>query len=95
MSIEAQLKKDLNKADWSIIEPHLKRDAVVVVDQDLDLIAVAKAVVLDEAETMKSWMKDGLVSKPSEAQKSLWKDSSKKFIFLILQPFVLIQEISN
>jgi len=47
--LKTQLEKDLATISWQEILPHAKRDAVVVIDQDLDILDVAEAIALDNS----------------------------------------------
>ncbi|MCB0412695.1 MAG: DUF2288 family protein [Bdellovibrionales bacterium] len=96
MSLIAQLKKEINKADWEMLKPHADRDAIIVVDQELELADVAAAVVKDDSDTVKNWMDLKKVGKPLAEQLTEWGNNpNKSFIFIIVQPYVLVQEMAN
>ncbi|BFM41249.1 DUF2288 domain-containing protein [Synechocystis sp. LKSZ1] len=91
--IQTQLRDELAPMDWETIIPHVKRDAVIIVDPSLDLIEVATAIAEDQVAPVQNWIQAGLLHKPSTADLSDWNhDLKKEFQTLIVQPFVLIQD---
>jgi hypothetical protein len=44
--IQTQLATELAPMDWETLIPHAKRDAVIVVDEALDLLEVGVAIAL-------------------------------------------------
>ncbi|MDJ0552914.1 MAG: DUF2288 domain-containing protein [Microcoleaceae cyanobacterium MO_207.B10] len=91
--IRAQLAENLDVAEWNWLVPHVKRDAVVIIDQELDLLDAGVAIASDQTSSVQNWISRELISKPSAEQLSIWNsDDKKKFNALIVQPFVLVQE---
>lgn len=94
--LKTQLKKDLATISWQEILPHAKRDAVVVIDQDLDILAVAEAIALDDSSQVNNWISHELLTKPSSQQLTKWNsDPELAFTAAIVQPFVIIQPNLN
>lgn len=90
------LKRTLDEAEWSWIEPLLERESVIVVSQDLELLSVAEKVADDDKAAVTKWIADGHVTKPSPAQIAAWQAvPEKRFLTVVVQPFVLIQEKSH
>ncbi len=76
--------------------PHADRDAVILVAESLDLVDVGYAIANDQATSVEQWIQDCLIYKPSIEQKAVWsEDQTKRFQALILQPYVLIQELAS
>lgn len=91
--IREQLAENLDVAEWNWLIPHVKRDAVVIIDQELDLLDVGVAIASDRTSSVKDWISRELIYKPSAEQLSIWNSNdTKKFNALIVQPFVLVQE---
>jgi hypothetical protein len=91
--VREKLKAELMTAAWIDLKDHAERNAVFLVSQDLDLITVGEKIVTDESSTVASWINDGSLVRPSLAQMKTWEnDNGKSFLFLILQPHILIQE---
>ncbi len=55
--IRKSLKRDLAEVCWRELRVHLQRDAIIVVDDALDLIETAIAVADDD----KKWLSSGLM----------------------------------
>ena len=94
--IKAQLTEELADIDWGSLIPHAQRDAVIVVNPGLDLIEVGIAIAQDNVIPVQRWIGEKLVCKPSPEQLSNWNlEPDKQFTTLIVQPFVLVQEIPS
>lgn len=93
--LRAELAKSMDEAEWNWLIPHVKRDAVVVVDRQLDLLDVGEAIASDNVSSVQHWISEQLIYKPSSAQLSDWNGNlTKRFNTLIVQPFVLVQELA-
>lgn len=91
-----KLESELQETDWAPLEEHYQRGAIVYVDQSLDLIEVGEKIALDEVNQVKLWMKDQKLLTPDEKLTVTWKhDTEKKFRFIIISPYVLIQEMNQ
>jgi hypothetical protein len=87
-----ELNDLVDEAEWDWLIPHAKRDAVVIVDNGLDLVEVGEAIAADNVPIVQRWIEEGQLIKPSPQQLSDWDgDRSKRFRALIVQPFVLVQ----
>ncbi|MEA5510904.1 DUF2288 domain-containing protein [Crocosphaera sp. UHCC 0190] len=92
--LKTRLIKDLANVNWNDIKPHAQRDAVIVVNENLDLLEVGVAIAKDDKISVEHWITEQLINKPSNQQLSDWNvEPSKLFKTLIVQPFVLVQEI--
>jgi hypothetical protein len=90
-SIQEQLAQDMADIEWSDLIPHCQRDAVIVVDEALNLIEAGVAIAQDNVAQVQVWVEEQLLQKPTEKQLSLWNQSpSQRFSTLIVQPYVLI-----
>lgn len=93
--IRAELEEMLDEAEWNWLQPHADRQALVVVGQELDLIEVGVAIASDNVQSVQHWMGEQLIYKPSPEQVADWNGNrSKRFNTLIVQPFVLVQELA-
>lgn len=94
-NLRAELAENLDRAEWEWLIPHAQRDAVLIVAQQLDLIDVGVAIASDNVASVQHWIGEQLISKPSPTQLSDWNgDRTKRFNTLIVQPYVLIQELA-
>jgi hypothetical protein len=95
-STSEKLKTELETAEWDILKPHLERDALIIVSEELDLVHVATAVADGRLKDVELWMQKGLLTKPTPAQLHSWDQNPlTPFLFLIVQPWVLIQLRAN
>ncbi len=91
--IRKSLKRDLAEVCWRELRVHLQRDAIIVVDDALDLIETAIAVADDDKKMVEQWIDAGQLGKPSQQQLERWEaELDHSFQMLIVQPFILIQE---
>lgn len=94
--IKSRLVENLDVAEWDWLVPHVKRDALVVVNPDLDLLDVGVAIASDNVSSVQRWISEALIAKPSPEQLSDWNQNrTKKFDTIIVDPFVLVQESST
>ena len=92
--LRAELEKDLDEAQWEWLIPHVKRDSVLILAKELNLVNVGIAIASDNLQSVQHWISEQLIQKPSETQLSNWNsDPQKRFNTLIVQPYVLIQEL--
>jgi hypothetical protein len=93
--LRAELTESLDEAEWEWLIPHAQRDAIIVVAVELDLLDVGVAIASDNISSVQRWISEELVVKPSTAQLGEWNsDRQKRFNTLIVQPYVLVQEIA-
>lgn len=91
---QSNLKEDLDEAEWSWLKPHVTRDAVVIVQRPLDLVQVGEVMAQNQVNQIQAWLTQGLLAKPTAEQIQQWDQApTKRFNSLIVQPFVLIQEL--
>lgn len=94
-SLREQLTENLDEAEWDWLTPHVEREVVIIVESQLDLLTVGEAIALDQATSVQHWISEQLIHKPSPEQVYEWNDQPKKrFQALIVQPFVLVQELA-
>lgn len=85
------LKENLNEAEWSWIQPHALRDAVIVVGAPLELLVVGEQIANNNTQQVGEWIQQGLLRKPSKQEIQFWDQTpTQKFQTLIVQPYVLI-----
>ncbi|HIK03679.1 MAG TPA: DUF2288 family protein [Trichormus sp. M33_DOE_039] len=93
--LRQELSETIDEAEWEWLIPHVQRDAVILVSLDLDLLDVGEAIATDNTSSVQEWIERQLITKPSNTQMGEWNsDRQKRFNTLILQPYVLVQEIA-
>ena len=94
--LREKLNKDIADISWQELLPHAKRDAVIIVNSELDISDVAVAIAQDNTTSVQSWIASQSITKPTANQLSQWNDNpQKQFTALIVQPFVVVQEIQG
>jgi len=91
--LRSELAESLDEAEWDWLEPHAKRDSVILVNHGLNLLDVGEAIANDNVTSVQRWIDEALIQKPSPQQISDWNQNrTKRFNALIVQPYVLVQE---
>ncbi len=91
-----KLKKDVANISWKDLQPHARRDAIIVVKDELDLSEVALAIAEDNTVSVQAWISAQAISKPTAEQLTDWNNTpQKQFTTLIVQPFVIVKQVNN
>jgi hypothetical protein len=95
--LKTKLKNEIMTAPWVEIRPHwADRNSVIFVEAELDLVDVGQSIVTDNASQVETWLASHQISRPNESQIEAWDSSPEKsFRFLIVQPYVLIQDLGH
>ena len=79
--------------EWSVLEPHFARGDLLAVAPQLDLVAVAAAMMEDNSERIKGWMDAGQLQVASDAQAADWAERQPDTLWaVVIRPWVLVQE---
>lgn len=90
-----ELAAKIDIVEWFMLRAHLERGGVIVVDPLLDLAEVGGGVAADDVKTIERWVSSGLIVKPTAQQIESWDaEKGKRFLCLIVSPYVLVQEES-
>lgn len=88
-----ELAESLDEAEWDWLKPHVKRDVVLVVHQELDLLDVGVAIASDDVPLVQHWINTQQLHKPFPDELIDWNtNQTKRFQALIVQPYILVQE---
>ena len=90
-----RLTNDIDEARWNMLADHHKREALFILEKNLELAAVGLAMNRDEVSYVQQWLASGELSRPIEEQIAIWKEEETKFKYLIVQPYVLAKVISE
>lgn len=93
--LRAELTEMMGPVQWAYLKPHVQRDVVVVVNPNLDLVDVGVAIASDDTRAVTRWINEQLIVKPTPDELTQWSASNKRFTSLIVQPYVLVQDISS
>lgn len=91
--LKKKLKEEIESCDWSMLEAHHEREALLLVEGEIPLIDAAMALAKDNVELVKYWQSKNFFRRPTEEEIKSWSEDkfNKMARFLIIQPFVLIQ----
>ncbi|MFB2834664.1 DUF2288 domain-containing protein [Floridanema evergladense] len=93
--LKAELTASLDEAEWQWLLPHVGRDSLIVVNPELSIVDVGVAIANDNVSLVQNWINQQLIYKPTLNQMEQWQANlNKRFNALIVQPFVLIQELA-
>ncbi len=88
-----ELALTVDEAHWDWLRAHLERGGLIVVARDLDIVEVGLKLAADDTGCIAGWIAGGKLTKPSAEQIGAWDgDQEKRFLCLIISPYVLIQE---
>jgi hypothetical protein len=90
---QQELASKIDMAEWFMLRAHLERGGLIVVDALLDLAEVGAGVAADDVKAIERWVVSGLIGKPTAHQIKSWdEEKGKRFLCLIVSPYVLVQE---
>jgi hypothetical protein len=91
--LRAELAELLDEAEWDWLVPHAQRDAILLIDPNLDLLDVGVAIASDNVTAVQHWIQEQQIAKPSPEQLANWNNNrTHRFQALIVQPYVLVQD---
>lgn len=81
---------------WRDLAPHAERGAILLVDAELDLLDVAQKTAKDDTAAIGAWLNQKKLAKPVIEQLEAWnRTPDRPFRFVIVAPYVFIQEIGH
>ena len=90
--LSEKLLAEIQTVEWEVLQPHQDRDALIVVKSGLEIVDAGVAMATDNTELIQSWLENGFLSKPTVEEIQKWSTANYFLKFLIVQPFVLVQE---
>lgn len=94
-NLREQLTELLDEAELEWLKPHIQKDVVIIVVPDLDILDVGMAISSDNTQSVQHWISEQLLVKPSSDILSRWNSNpTQKFQALIVQPYILVQELT-
>ena len=92
--LRTKLQEELDTAEWRDLRTQLRRDSLILVAPQLDLIEVAWCVAKDRSATVADWIASGLLRKPEQEELAGWeRQLDMPFRMLIVAPYILIQQV--
>jgi hypothetical protein len=94
--LREKLRSEIAVADATLLLPHQRRDALLVVLPEVDLLDLAVAIGSDETKRVATLLAENKVYKPTLGQLADWcVDLELRFQYVILQPYVLAQPLAR
>lgn len=91
-----ELTKSLGPIEFSDLRAHLARGAVIVVARSLDLLDAGEALARDDKAKVAVWIEQKMIDKPSLRMIERWSKLQGAILTsLVVQPFVLVQEMDG
>ena len=91
-----ELSRNLDTAPWSLLKLHAQRGGLIWVQPDLDLLQVAVAVAQDQVQLVEEWLRKGAMRKPTlQDFAELDVAPQREFMSVVVQPWVLFQDLKN
>jgi hypothetical protein len=93
MPTRENLAISVDEAEWAWLRGHMEQGGLIVVGPTLDLVDAGLGIALDDAAAVEGWIREKRLTKPSAEQVAAWdRQKGKRFLMLIVSPFVLIKE---
>jgi hypothetical protein len=90
--LKKRLARQIQRVDWKPLAPHAKRGGLLVVNPGLDLAEVAYAVAGDDRRRVETWLQARELGRATAEQIESWGEETEEcFLFVIVQPYVLVQ----
>ena len=92
-SLRKKFGDEVMEADWELLKPHHERNALFILDSELNLIDTAINIALDRVELVKGPMDKNQIRRPNEKEVDLWDKCPNRKIgkFLIVSPYVFLK----
>lgn len=76
---------------WRDLQRYFATGSVIYVASDLDLVAVAYQVALDNKSQVARWMEAGVITPVSDQQAQDWIETDALVWSVVVKPWVLVQ----
>lgn len=90
--LREKLSNEVGDAHWADLRLHHEKGALLRVDGQLDLIEAGIALAGDDVARVTAWMAADQLQRPTPEEAEHWAKGDRPLRFLIVQPWVLVQE---
>ena len=87
------LNAQTGRIGWPELARHFARGVVIDVSPDEDLLAIAEALVRDQADEIDRLHKSGRLHRATDHDAMRWEEENKQFWAVVVAPWVLVQEL--
>ncbi len=89
--LQAEFLKQTAKMPWREMQTYYARGNVIVVSAELDLIAVAVQLGLDNSTQFAAWIEQDLIAPATDKQALAWYENDQTLWVTVAAPWVLVQ----
>ena len=93
--IEDKIKKDIFTAKWTDLYRHYALGSVYLLDGEVDIVELSKAVASDDAAMIKGLLESGKMGQIPSELATKFEAENTLFQCSIVQPFVFIQKLEK
>ncbi|NOZ37316.1 MAG: DUF2288 domain-containing protein [Gammaproteobacteria bacterium] len=91
--LQQKLNLESGQIDWSELQRHFARGAVIAVSPALDLVETAvKFSEDDRSSTIEVWLANGQIKRADDEHARHWNQNDTVFWAIVVAPWVLVQE---
>ncbi|MDQ3035620.1 MAG: DUF2288 domain-containing protein [Myxococcota bacterium] len=95
-AIRARLEASMGPVQYSDLAAHLKREALFVVAPALSIVTCGVAIATDDASSVERWIMREELRRPTAEEREAWAaDAERRWTALVVQPFVLVQDLAR
>ena len=87
------LNAQTGRIGWPELARHFARGLVIDVSPDEDLLAIAEALVRDQADEIDRLHKSGRLHRATDQDAIRWQEENSQFWAVVVAPWVLVQEL--
>lgn len=89
--LRQKLNRETARLHWHELLRHFASGAVVVIDNELDLIEVAVAFTEDDKASVEAWILAQRVCKATDALAAQWLQVNQQLWTVVVRPWILVQ----
>ena len=89
-----KLAGEVGSIDWVLLAPHARRDALILIQPEVDLVDAAYAIARDDSAQVAQWVATSKLAKPTLEDFTRFEGSAKTYFqFVVIHPYVVATEI--
>ena len=93
-TLRERLQKERGPIDYLELQKFFAKGVILLIDETLDLIAVAEKIHADDTACIEGWINDKLVVRAHDEHAKKWLSEKTCFEAVTMMPWVLVQEKS-
>lgn len=92
--LRTKLRSEVHSVAWPALEVFAGKGTLLRVATSLDIVEVGARMAEDDRPQVEEWLLAGLLDRPDAELLARWRSEPQTtFAFLIVQPYVLAQEM--